>query len=266
MLILYMNRMNSRKFRSNLSWSFARSVLSFPVIVCASAMALSLVYASVAVRLNLHLIPENFLPLVIGIAGAVAGPATVFAVYREYQNYTGRLALEAFATTDPLTGVLNRRAFMDMVAEEQSRMQRTGKTAAIILFDLDHFKKLNDQYGHATGDEVLKSVSGIAYSELRGPFDRLGRWGGEEFIVLLHEVTLKQARGVAERMRHRIHSHEQSCNGVQQTVSASFGVSLLRSDCIVNTVISRADRAMYEAKACGRNLVMDGTAHELVAA
>ncbi|MHA7900496.1 MAG: GGDEF domain-containing protein [Henriciella sp.] len=89
--------------------------------------------------------PNNFFPLVFGVAGAFAGPLTVFACVREHFQYIEPAKLRSFATTDPLTGVLNRCAFQNAVNDEQLRMMRTDKTAALVLFDLDHFKDLNDK-------------------------------------------------------------------------------------------------------------------------
>lgn len=248
-----------------LSRTYAKEVLAFPVMVCCSAMALVTIFACAAVEIGLHLTPQHFLPLVIGIAGAVAGPMTIFAFFREHQKYEGRLELQDFATTDPLTGVLNRRAFQDAVTDEQLRMGRSGTIAAIVLFDLDRFKLLNDAHGHAAGDDVLKSVSAVAHSELRGPFDRLGRWGGEEFIILLNEVTVAQAHEVVQRLRIRIQSEPLEVNGTAAGITASFGVAFLDAESCFDAVVSQADGALYEAKANGRNRVMVCPPVELVA-
>lgn len=248
-----------------LSLTYAKEAMAFPVIVCCSAMSLVTIYACIAMELGLHLQPQNFLPLVIGIAGAVAGPMTILAFFREHQKYLARLELQDFATTDPLTGVLNRRAFQDAVADEQLRMARSGKSAAIILFDLDRFKVLNDAHGHTVGDDVLKNVSAVAHSELRGPFDRLGRWGGEEFIILLNEVTSGQALGVAQRLRSRIQSEPLEISGVTVGVTASFGVAFVEAGSCFDAAVSQADNALYEAKARGRNQVVVRNAVELAA-
>lgn len=257
--------MKSRAQPTILSWQYAKEALAFPIIVCCSAMSLVTIYACIAMEMGLHLHPQNFLPLVIGISGAVAGPMTIFAFFREHQKYAARLKLHDFATTDPLTGVLNRRAFKDAVADEQLRMERSGTPAAIILFDLDRFKILNDIYGHAVGDEVLKSVSAVAHSELRGPFDRLGRWGGEEFIILLNDISSTQAYAVAQRLRSRIQAEHFECGSDAIDVTASFGIAFIDADSCFDTVVSRADEALYEAKARGRNQVVSSAPLELAA-
>lgn len=248
-----------------LSWTYAKEALAFPVIVCCSAMSMVTIYACLAMEIGLHLQPNNFLPLVVGIAGAVAGPMTVFAFFREHKKYASHLELQNFATIDPLTGVLNRRAFRSAVNDEQLRMTRTDSSAAVLLFDLDRFKILNDIYGHSVGDEVLKSVSAVAHSELRGPFDRLGRWGGEEFIILLNDITAVQAHAVAQRLRLRIQSERIEINGVSVGVTASFGIASISANDCFDGAVSRADAGLYEAKANGRNQVVDKSPVELVA-
>lgn len=257
--------MMSRIQPTILSWSYAKEALAFPIMVCCSAMSLVTIYACIAMQMGLHLQPHNFLPLVVGIAGAVAGPMTIFAFFREHQKYAARLELEDYATTDPLTGVLNRRAFQEAVADEQLRMKRSGTIAAIVLFDLDRFKLLNDVHGHSVGDEVLKSVSAVAHSELRGPFDRLGRWGGEEFIILLNEVTSSEAHAVAQRLRLRIQSEQHESNDAIIGVTASFGIAFVDASSCFDAAVSQADDALYQAKARGRNQVVASMPIELVA-
>lgn len=187
------------------------------------------------------------------------------SAFREHQKYAARLELHNFATTDPLIGVLNRRAFQDAVAEEQQRMARGETMAAIVLFDLDRFKLLNDAYGHSVGDDVLKSVSAVAHSELPGPFDRMGPWGGEEFIILLHEITSTQAYDIAQRLRLRIQSERIEFDGVSIGVTASFGIAFVDAGTCLDAAVSRADDALYEAKARGRNQVVASAPVELVA-
>lgn len=248
-----------------LSWRYAKDALAFPIIVCASGMSLVTIYACIVMRFGLHQQPEHFLPLVVGIAGAVAGPMTIFAFFREHHRYVAHLALKGFATTDPLTGLLNRRAFQDAVTDEQLRMVRSGKSAALVLFDVDHFKHLNDTHGHSVGDEVLKAISALAHSELRGPFDRLGRWGGEEFIILLNDVSHERTLEITERLRQSIEARVLDIAGVTLNVTASFGFAGIEGSSSFEAVISRADEAMYTAKANGRNRVVGSPLIDLAA-
>ena len=164
-------------------------------------------------------------------------------------------AIRSLASLDPLTGLMNRRSFSASLDVELKRMSRTRHAAAVILFDLDHFKKLNDRFGHHVGDEMLTSVASIAYSELRNPFDRLARWGGEEFIILLHDMSEETARGVCERLRQRIGELELNIDDQTVKVTASFGGSLLRPDRPFSEALHQADIALYEAKSNGRNRV-----------
>lgn len=144
-------------------------------------------------------------------------------------------------------------------------MERSTKSAAIVLFDLDRFKMLNDAHGHTVGDKILKSVSAVAHSELRGPFDRLGRWGGEEFIILLNDISTTQAHAVAQRLRLRIQSERLEVNGANIGVTASFGIAFVDADSCFDAAVSSADEALYEAKALGRNQVVATLPVELIA-
>ena len=150
---------------------------------------------------------------------------------------------------------MNRRSFSASLDDELKRMARTREAAAVILFDLDHFKRLNDEHGHHVGDQVLIEVASIAYSELRNPFDRLARWGGEEFVILLHDMTEETARGVCERLRHRISELSIEHQGELVSVTASFGGSILRPDQPFAGALHQADIALYEAKLNGRDRV-----------
>ena len=134
-------------------------------------------------------------------------------------------------------------------------MRRTQQNAAIAIIDLDFFKEVNDLYGHAAGDRVLKTIAQIAHAELRGPFDKLGRWGGEEFVVLLSDVTPENARIVCDRLRGRIQSALIETGEYQVCVTASFGFCMLNADANVNAAIEAADRALYISKRNGRNRV-----------
>lgn len=118
--------MHSRAELDIRSWIYAKNALAFPIIVCCSAMSLVTIYACIVMELGLHFEPKNFLPLVVGIAGVVAGPMTILAFFREHRKYKATLLLQDFATTDPLTGALNSRAFIDAVTNEQLRMERSG--------------------------------------------------------------------------------------------------------------------------------------------
>ncbi len=164
--------------------------------------------------------------------------------------------MRALAVTDELTGLCNRRQFMERATIEIERARRTGKSVSAIAVDLDHFKAINDGYGHAAGDEVLKASSAVWKAMLR-PVDVLGRCGGEEFGILLPETPLETAAAVAERLREAIARNSIESGGRSIRVTASFGVacSTEGDGASPDGLLSRADAALYEAKAEGRDRV-----------
>lgn len=162
------------------------------------------------------------------------------------------------ATTDPLTGIYNRRFLTEFLAKETERSLRMKKRYAVILADLDHFKGVNDSYGHLYGDEVLRTVTKIMGGIVR-EYDFLGRWGGEEFLVILPEIPDRQAaEGIAERMRQAIEASPIVLPGEDRIrMTASFGLAVYGEDGITPDVLIRsADERMYEAKRRGRNRVV----------
>ena len=161
--------------------------------------------------------------------------------------------LEAYATTDPLTGVMNRRAFLEAARRMIRSNRRHGLSTSLIFFDLDHFKTINDRYGHDEGDEVLKSIAHLVKIRLREN-DLLARWGGEEFVVLLDGTCIEDACKVAEMLRQVVEECEVGAQ--RRHVTVSLGVIEVGSDESVETAIERADQAMYCAKKAGRNRVV----------
>ncbi|MEO6501611.1 MAG: sensor domain-containing diguanylate cyclase [Jatrophihabitantaceae bacterium] len=159
------------------------------------------------------------------------------------------------AAYDGLTGLANRRSAYDSLAAMIARARRTRTTLGVVMFDLDRFKQINDGYGHAAGDEVLRSVAGALRDTVRDT-DICARVGGEEFVVLLPDAGLRDARLVAERLRIRFRDCEIAAIG--SSVTASFGVAELQpSDATAESLLLRADQAMYRAKALGRDQVAD---------
>jgi len=237
----------------------------FFISVALTALALSLVLSWTAVMLGLPESPYEFARTVILITAIVALPIAALAAKNDYQLRAYQCELEKLASTDPLTGVLNRRFFEKAANEELMRMARSGAGAAIAIFDLDRFKQFNDAHGHALGDAVLQDVSAIAHSELRGPFDKLGRWGGEEFVILLTNLTMEQADGVCERLRGRIADASLLHESKRLKVTASFGVAPLTCAHGLKAALEAADRQLYVAKAGGRDRVCSASLHDLAA-
>jgi diguanylate cyclase (GGDEF)-like protein len=157
-------------------------------------------------------------------------------------------ASEQLALTDGLTRIYNRRGLELLLDKEATRAERYARDLSIIVFDLDHFKIINDTYGHAAGDDVLKKVADVVQSQLRKG-DELGRWGGEEFIVVCAETDIGQACLVADRLRVAIADHD--WNGIN--VTASFGIARRQTGELLGSLFERADAALYQAKRAGRN-------------
>ncbi len=163
--------------------------------------------------------------------------------------------LERLATTDPLTGVYNRRYFMEFATKEFLRSQRYSHVFSAIQMDIDHFKKVNDTHGHAVGDEVLKSFT-VSCLEVLRECDVLGRMGGEEFSIILPETELEGALIVAERFRQSIADLKLHVDDQVVHFTVSIGLTNLRQDDTgIEAVLRRADEALYLAKNGGRNKV-----------
>lgn len=163
--------------------------------------------------------------------------------------------LRRMATTDSLTGLFNRRHMTYLVEKELARFQRNGHPVAFLVLDIDHFKAINDEHGHETGDRVLEDVAGIIRGQLRTQ-DLIARWGGEEFLAVLPDTGLHSAQASAERVRQALLAHDWLApKGDSIDITISAGVSEFRGDDDLNSAINRADRALYRSKEQGRNRV-----------
>jgi two-component system cell cycle response regulator len=187
------------------------------------------------------------------VASELGGPMRMAALVGEAQR---------LAATDSLTGLHNRRAFIEMVERDVSLAQRHEWPLSFLLLDIDHFQQVNDQHGHAAGDEVLASVARTLAQTVRKS-DLVARWGGEEFVVALTHTSASGARVMAERLRRQINERkvELSADGASPSprgplsMTASIGVASLAPGETLEELIARADRAMYAAKSRGRNRV-----------
>ncbi|MBW3541008.1 MAG: diguanylate cyclase [Planctomycetes bacterium] len=192
----------------------------------------------------------------VASAQAVARSEEVERENRVLEERTRQL--ETHALLDPLTNVFNRRQFDDVLQRELDRARRYGRTIGVMFCDLDCFKQLNDNYGHAFGDEVLKHVSSVLKSTVRTS-DTVARYGGEEFVVLAIEPTEKGIEILAERVRERVEACRISSGETPVPVTVSIGavVALPRKDArgLAEQLLQVADEAMYEAKRSGRNQI-----------
>lgn len=155
------------------------------------------------------------------------------------------------ATTDPLTGIHNRRKLNEMLVLEQARCTRYRVPFTLILFDIDHFKHVNDTYGHPVGDAVLQELATLVGANIR-PGDLFARWGGEEFVVLASNCSLSGVRLFAEKLRHLIDTQVFPTVG---HVTCSFGVAEFQPGESPEAFLSRLDEGLYRAKQLGRNRV-----------
>jgi diguanylate cyclase (GGDEF)-like protein len=166
-----------------------------------------------------------------------------------------RVELEFLATRDPMTGCLNRRAFFARAKVEWARSLRSGRPLAVIASDIDFFKKVNDTYGHHIGDAVIKDYAHRAQQMLRLP-DTLARFGREEFVILLPDTGMAEARKVAERIRGEV---EQQQDKKLPAYTVSLGIAATPDQSgqatDIEALIAKADAALYRAKQGGRNRV-----------
>lgn len=159
------------------------------------------------------------------------------------------------AATDPLTGAFNRREFSALADREALRANRYHHALSILMLDLDHFKRLNDTYGHAAGDKALQRFTTLCCNALRN-VDIFGRWGGEEFVALLPETDVEGAAVIAERLRKIVNDNVLIYNEQKITFTVSIGVAQYKdTDVSVDAPLSRADSAVYDAKKAGRNRI-----------
>jgi diguanylate cyclase len=185
--------------------------------------------------------------------GMIIGTVTAFRDITERKRQEGEL--RRLATTDVLTGLVNRRSFFERLEQEIERYKRFGRNMALLMVDLDHFKKVNDTLGHAAGDEVLQQFAVLALHSLR-KIDLIGRLGGEEFIILLPGADVEGVRRYAERLRRQVAEKSFATRAGEVDITVSIGATLVAAgdrDC--DELLSRADRALYMAKKKGRNRV-----------
>lgn len=171
--------------------------------------------------------------------------------------YRTALDMQMLMKIDTLTGAYMRGALFEILSDEMQRAERNDRPLSIVMMDLDHFKRLNDTLGHVMGDEALKKSVETVLSNIR-MFDKIGRYGGEEFIIVLPETEGKNAVKVAERLRLAVAEISIGSASRQLPVSASFGVTQLMAGDTREQFIERVDSALYRAKEGGRNRVVEG--------
>ncbi len=178
----------------------------------------------------------------------VSGISSLYIAYRSYQK------VQQLSVTDSLTGLFNRRKFFEELTREVERARRYDSPTSLIMLDLDHFKRINDRYGHQMGDEVLRSLSEVLIESTRKT-DIIARYGGEEFIIILPETPIVGARDVADRVRREVEKASVLGAGIEIQFTVSLGLTAYQSNDTVDTIVGRADQALYIAKGNGRNRV-----------
>jgi diguanylate cyclase (GGDEF)-like protein len=193
----------------------------------------------------------------VTVPSLMVPPIGWFSANLSLEAEAAQRVAETLATTDPLTGLCNRRHFLELADSEFERSRRSRRPLAVLLMDIDHFKSINDTQGHAAGDKVLTHVAQLCRGNTRMQ-DTTARLGGEEFVVLLPDTPIETAREVAERVRAAVAENTALCqpDGAAIRATVSIGVAVIASnDNSAEHLLERADRAMYAAKDAGRNRV-----------
>lgn len=187
------------------------------------------------------------------IVAVVFGALSIIAifVYRQFEMGKYHKRLLKMATTDPLTGLANRIRLDEKLIECHQLFERSERAFSVIMIDLDYFKRVNDTFGHLVGDKTLVALSGLLEEHIRAT-DMIGRWGGEEFMIICPETGIDGGVKLAEKIQHVIEEHDFDSI---HTLTCSFGVSESRSGDRIENIVGRADSALYRAKAEGRNRV-----------
>lgn len=210
-------------------------------------------------KLSIEIIQVLAFALVMGQIAIIGGYISGLRKEVRERNQELRAAMQQIrelAHVDELTGVANRRRLMDVLTSEINRCRRSRSPLSIALLDIDHFKRINDRFGHPAGDAILRRVA-CSVDERMRDIDCFGRYGGEEFMMILPQTDLKGARTKAERVCQSL--RETSCDSLQQglQITASVGVAQYRDSELAEDVIQRADEALYQAKTTGRDRVTD---------
>ena len=180
-------------------------------------------------------------------------PATI-TLYHGSLTISGPILGAIGVTQNALTGAFNRRHIEEVVKREFERADRYGRPLTVAMLDADHFKRVNDSYGHQVGDDVLRELADRCRRTLRSN-DVLGRYGGEEFVIVFPETGLDEARVVAERLRGAIAERPVSTGDLSLPVTVSIGLATSSRGQTPDSLLARADAALYAAKRGGRNLV-----------
>jgi diguanylate cyclase (GGDEF)-like protein len=251
-----------------------QSIISLCVCgLCAGGVVAFIPHRRLSIFFNISmLMPVTISILINGLSISLAAMIFLFSVYmiliasrgnleywnaleNEYLLEIKSQEMERLSNTDVLTGLYNRRYFDEEFEKEWKRSERNNSILSIILFDIDHFKNVNDTFGHQAGDEYLKKTAAILTSVFKRDYDIVARYGGEEFIVLLPGINNDHASQMAEKVMKKIESMTIDHRGkkVGATISAGIMCCIPNFNTLPDSIISRADQALYIAKQGGRN-------------
>ena len=230
-----------------------RGLRDIPIIYGLPLLALPFVLTHYGVPLA-----ELARHLIYPLAMLVVACIVAELIYQSYaESFLASRRLRQHALTDPLTGLLNRRAMDAELKVAQSRVNRHGEGYALIMADLDRFKRVNDEYGHDVGDEVLLDLGRRLQRSIRAE-DRLARWGGEEFLILIQDTNQQDAFLIAEKLRRAVKDTPFVTSAGELPITISLGLALYQKESPVEAVITRADQSLYRAKQNGRNQTQTG--------
>ncbi len=236
--------------------------VSLSLFLCSHQVMLALIIKCIEQTIPVaeHARFITFVHKIAALDAALAGEVYHIAQMRHLESSVNRLRdertqLRHKADTDVLTGLANRASLLPELSRALAVSVRESQPLCVIMADLDLFKKVNDSYGHQAGDQVLRDTAVRMRTALRD-FDLVGRYGGEEFIALLQNTSLEVARQIAERVRMRVGEHPFEITDGSINVTLSQGIALAHEGDTVESVIERADTAMYAAKQAGRNCVV----------
>ena len=231
--------------------AFSRlSLRAFFWMLFIGALLLSALFTLAASLLVFRAARPELILIALSVAALTAGILSLIAMLVISQLRRQQLSLERYATMDELTGSPNRRVFLARLESEVDRCARLGTRLSVVFVDVDHFKRINDDYGHQVGDAVLKGIFARLEESLRA-YDFVGRYGGDEFVMALPGNDAEGGAAVAERLRESV--QESGVGKVSSAVTISLGVAQLEQDMDADGLLKNADMALYRAKNGGRN-------------
>src|SRR5437870_1478123 len=245
--------------------AYRRQMLAVQVVSCSLTTLVLLVYCyagtvSIVIPVATHI--ERFAAMLCYVV--TIGQCAFVGLYgsslrkilydRSFELKAAYKRIEELAELDELTGSFNRRCIMRMLYDEIAGAHRSQTPCSIALIDLDWFKRINDAYGHPTGDEVLRTFAITVFANIRN-FDRFGRYGGEEFLLVLPDTPGDGAANILDRLRVIVADLDWSAFSPDMRVTISAGVATLGPDETEDSLLARADKALYAAKAQGRNRI-----------